>query len=68
MPEINGPQLFREIRRHDPDVDVVIITGYPDSALMAEALEIGPFAVMKKPFTLDDLRAVLTRSVLWERG
>jgi hypothetical protein len=38
---------------------VVIITGYPNSVLMAEALQVGYFALMKKPFTLDGIRVVL---------
>ena len=40
-------------------VPVTIATGYPDSELMVKALEIGPFAVMKKPFTGDDILAVV---------
>jgi len=36
-------------------VPVVIITGYPDSDLMARALEIGPIGVMKKPFGPRDI-------------
>ena len=59
MPVMNGAETLREIRKTDQDTYVVIITGYPDSDLMWEALEIGPFAVMKKPIGLKDLRMVL---------
>lgn len=59
MPGMSGAETFRGIRKVDPEVPVVIITAYPDSNLMAQALEVGPFAVMKKPLTLDDLRQVL---------
>ena len=59
MPGMNGSETFRNIRGLDPGAYVVIITGYPDSGLLAEALEAGPFAVMKKPFSLDQLREVL---------
>ena len=59
MPGMNGAETFREIRKLAPDAYVVIITGYPDSTIMAEALEIGPFAVMKKPFSLEELGVVL---------
>ena len=59
MPGMSGVATFREIRQVDADVYVVVITGYPDSDLMWEALEIGPFAVMKKPISPDELRAVL---------
>ena len=63
MPVMNGAATFREIRKLDQDVPVVIITGYPDSDLMSEALQTGPFAVMKKPFLLNDLRWMLNHSV-----
>jgi CheY-like chemotaxis protein len=56
MPGMNGPDTFREIRKIDPDMYVVIITAYAESDLMQQALEIGPFAVMLKPVDLDDLR------------
>ncbi|MSQ22843.1 MAG: response regulator [Dehalococcoidia bacterium] len=61
MPEMNGAETFREVRRVAPDVEVVIVTGYPDSSIMSDALQVGPFAVMRKPFTLDQLDRVLSR-------
>ena len=62
MPVMNGAVAFREIRKLDQEVPVVIITGHPDSKLMNEALQTGPFAVMKKPFSLNDLRWMLNHS------
>ena len=62
MPAMNGAVTFREIRKMDFEVPVVIITGYPDSDVMAEALQTGPFAGMKKPLSLDEVRRVLGRS------
>jgi len=63
MPDMSGVAAFRAIRQVDADVYVVVITGYPDSDLMWEALEIGPFAVMKKPISPDELRAVLANVI-----
>ena len=59
MAGMNGAQTFQEIRRKDPTAQVVIITGYPDSEMMASAMETGPFAVMLKPFSLNQLRGFL---------
>ena len=59
MSGMNGAQTFKFIRDKDPDAQVAIVTGFPDSQLMARALETGPFAVMSKPFTLDELRNLL---------
>ncbi len=59
MPGMNGAETFREIRALDPSAKAVIMTGFPDSELMAEALKVGTFSIMKKPFGLDDLRGVI---------
>ncbi|MFC1949614.1 response regulator [Chloroflexota bacterium] len=55
MPELDGAELFRRIRQRDKDVPVAIITGYPDTDMMARAMENGPFTVMKKPFSNTDI-------------
>ena len=59
MPEMDGARTFREIRKVDPDANVMIVTAYPNSALMFDVLQVGPFGMMKKPFTLDELHRVL---------
>jgi len=50
MPGMDGTELFRQIKRIKPKLPVTIITGYPDSEMMAQALAHGPFGVMNKPF------------------
>ena len=52
-------ETFRLIRQMECDVGVMIITFYPNSEQMARALQMGPFALMKKPFPLADLTLVL---------
>ncbi|MBN2463062.1 MAG: response regulator [Dehalococcoidia bacterium] len=61
MPELDGSELFRRIRNTDKQVPVAIITGYPDSELLIKAKEHGPFMIMIKPFTDNEiLQAVHT--------
>ncbi len=50
MPGMDGAELFRQIKAIRPELPVIIITGYPDSEMMARALAQGPFGVMNKPF------------------
>ena len=50
MPEIDGAELFRQIRKIKRKLPVIIITGYPESDIMMRALAQGPFGVMSKPF------------------
>lgn len=55
MPGIDGVELFRQIKLVKPKLPVTIITGYPDSDLMMNALAYGPLGVMSKPFTSSDI-------------
>ena len=55
LPDINGVELFSRIRKLDNNIPVIIITGYPDSELMARAMEFGLVTVLKKPFNSDDI-------------
>jgi excisionase family DNA binding protein len=55
MPGVDGVELFRQIRILKPNLTVILITGYPDSELMARALAQGPFGIMNKPFGESDI-------------
>ena len=59
MPELDGAELFRRIRNIDKKIPVAIITGYPDSDMMRRAMEYGPFTVLKKPFTDEDILSTI---------
>ncbi len=59
IPGLNGAELFRRIRRMDKELPVAIITGYPNSDMLRRALECGPFIVLKKPFTGDDIMNIV---------
>jgi len=55
MPVMDGAELFCQIKAVKPKLPVTIITGYPESAMMAQALAQGPFGLMKKPFGESDI-------------
>ncbi len=59
MPEVSGDELFGQIKAIKPDQLVTIITAYPDSEMMAHAIEQGPVGVMKKPFTISDIKSAI---------
>ena len=60
MPGMDGAELFRQIKTIKPRLPVAIITGYPDSEMMARALTYGPFGVMNKPFSESDIIAAVS--------
>lgn len=55
MPGLNGADVLQRIRTIRPELPAVLITGYPDSDVMARAIAQGPFGVMKKPFGEADI-------------
>jgi len=63
MPGLNGVETFREIHAIRPSLPVVIVTGYPDSDLMAKALEIGPFTMISKPVDIAQIQKTVDRIV-----
>jgi excisionase family DNA binding protein len=61
LPGLDGVETFRQIQALRPGVPVIIVTGYPDSALMAQALEIGPFTAISKPIHWDRMNRIVER-------
>ncbi len=57
MPVMNGPEFLRIFRKTDPDLPVIIITGYPDSDLMERAMEFGPIMLLAKPLNMAKLKS-----------
>ena len=55
MPGMDGAEFFRQIKTIRPRLPVIIITGYPDSDIMARALAQAPFGIMNKPFDESDI-------------
>jgi signal transduction histidine kinase len=66
MPGMSGLELLERIRAHDPDTICVMITGYATVDLAAQAMKEGAHDFLPKPFTSDELLAVV-ESGLQER-
>jgi excisionase family DNA binding protein len=49
MPGMNGVEFLRRLRKEHGDVPVLIITGYPSSDLMRQAVQYGPITLLPKP-------------------
>jgi len=61
MPGMGGVATLRELHRLDPDLPVVVVTAYPDSELMAEALRYPPVTLLPKPVEKADLLRTVQR-------
>jgi signal transduction histidine kinase len=59
MPGMGGLELLDRIREHDPDIICIMITGYATVDLAAQAMKQGAYDFLPKPFTTDELLAVV---------
>jgi signal transduction histidine kinase len=50
MPNATGLDLLRIVKGQDPDIQVIILTGYGQLDTAMEAIEHGAFAYLEKPF------------------
>ncbi|HSP49997.1 MAG TPA: response regulator [Pseudolabrys sp.] len=55
MPEMDGPTLLKELRRRDPNVKVIFVSGYAEEAFQKNLPEQEPYQFLSKPFTLKQL-------------
>jgi DNA-binding NtrC family response regulator len=53
MPGLNGVQTFRELKKIDSSITVIMMTAYSVEDLIEEAVEEGAYAVIYKPFDMD---------------
>ncbi|HEX6287570.1 MAG TPA: response regulator [Herpetosiphonaceae bacterium] len=59
MPEMDGLTLLSQVRQRMPWVKPVVITGHIDPRQLEKVREAGVTAIVEKPFSLDDIRAVV---------
>lgn len=62
MPNMDGMALLREVRRRDPDLPVILITGHGDISTAVEAMREGAWDFLEKPFASERLSEVVRRA------
>lgn len=67
MPEMDGLEFLRAVRRHDLDVPVVLTTGEPGLETALRAIEYGAFRYLVKPVEGKDLDECVQRAVRLHR-
>jgi excisionase family DNA binding protein len=55
LPDMSGDEVYLRIKELHPDLPIVIITGYPNSAILSRILQSGPVTVIKKPIEFNQL-------------
>lgn len=63
MPVMTGMELLEVVREKWPQTCVIMITGYATVRTAVQAIKLGAFDYIPKPFTPDELRSVVDRGL-----
>jgi DNA-binding NtrC family response regulator len=59
MPGMSGQQTLPEIKKIDPDIEVIILTGHASVDIAAEMMAHGGSDYLLKPYPMDELLGIL---------
>ena len=71
MPNQNGLEVAQEILNYDSETIIICITGFNDFDYAQSAIKLGVYDFLTKPLDMDDIKAVLRKSIarldsIWE--
>ncbi|MBI4765180.1 MAG: sigma-54-dependent Fis family transcriptional regulator [Deltaproteobacteria bacterium] len=62
LPDIDGLEILKRVKKEYPGTEVILMTGYATLDQAVEAVKKGAFYYLSKPFTPDQVRAVVNRA------
>lgn len=62
MPDINGVELLEAARQINPSISVIMITAHGTIKSAVDAMRLGAFDYITKPFDMDELKVVVKRA------
>src|SRR6185369_3847229 len=62
LPRMSGEQAAREIQGIRADAPVILMSGYVEESTTRELAEGGLAALLRKPFSVADLRSTMSRA------
>ena len=63
LPDMNGLDILKNIKEKDPNALVLIITAYGTIKDAVEALKLGAFDYITKPFALEEFNLIIKRAL-----
>jgi two-component system cell cycle sensor histidine kinase/response regulator CckA len=63
MPEMDGPALLKELRKRNPALKIIFVSGYAEEAFEKSLPEGEQFSFLAKPFTLKQLVAAVKETM-----
>ena len=63
LPDMNGIEVLKEIKRRRPQLPVVMITGHANKETAVEAMRLGAYDYLSKPFNVADVTLIARRAM-----
>ncbi|MGR3544430.1 MAG: nitrogen assimilation response regulator NtrX [Paracoccus sp. (in: a-proteobacteria)] len=60
---MDGIDILKQVRRNNPDVPVIIISGHGNIEIAVAAIRQGAYDFIEKPFNIDQLMVVINRAM-----
>nr|WP_321227979.1 sigma-54 dependent transcriptional regulator [uncultured Psychroserpens sp.] len=64
MPDVDGAELIKFVSEHYPKLPKLVVTGYPSVQDSLAAIKSGVVDYLTKPFTKDELKSALDKSIM----
>ncbi|MFD2914537.1 sigma-54-dependent transcriptional regulator [Psychroserpens luteus] len=64
MPDLDGSELIKFVSEHYPKLPKLVVTGYPSVQDSLVAIKSGVVDYLTKPFTKDELKSALDKSIM----
>jgi putative nucleotidyltransferase with HDIG domain len=65
LPKMSGIEVLETIKKSDPDTVIIIVTGHPTFESVQNALKLGAYNYLTKPFNLDEICFVVKRGLAY---
>ncbi|MDH3253783.1 MAG: sigma-54 dependent transcriptional regulator [Acidobacteriota bacterium] len=63
MPDGNGLDLLKEIKRDEPQTAVIMMTAYGSTKSAIEAMRLGAYDYVSKPFDVEELKVLVLKAL-----
>ncbi len=67
LPHMDGLAVLRDLKEHKPGIAVVMITGYASMQSAIEAMKLGAYDYVTKPFDLNEVQMIAERALEHDR-
>jgi DNA-binding NtrC family response regulator len=67
MPLMDGIEVMEIVKKHDPDIPVIVVTAFGTLEAAEEAVHQGAYDFITKPFRKEQILVAVDRALEWQR-